>query len=714
MKKLLVFMAMLCAAAFGFSKAAFAAGATVDNYADFKSYATNGGEIQLGADIVLTGNTFVKQPLTVDLNGHTLTADSNSKMLLLTSTLTVTDSSSDQSGRITGAGNYYLRVGNGASSPGTLVLESGNIGSNGSYDVLVGAGEMIMNGGTVSSSDVPVIANGGNFTINGGLVTSSGTAVRGNKPESLVTMNGGKIETTGDALAVILSGGSKMIMNDGLIEALDMGARPGTGGVGVIVYRDGEFTMNDGKILSASSCVMSNGSNEDWNNSAGVNAKFTINGGELTSIKHSTIYAPQYQGSVLITGGDLTGKTTAIELRGGSLRIEGGNFTSTSEEFSVENNTSGTTTKGAAVAIIQHTTVDTMNVQICNGTFKGIIPLIEANPNGNSAEDIAKITMTVDNSCGTPVFISSGDQTVYSEDFDGFITGGRYTHDVTDLVADGYGTKTEDGMFVVHEWHDVAINQPQMGTAETSTYRAMVGDVIDLNIDASDNASLLSIDATDENGEVVETNGSSIVMPDSNRNIRVRFTKVNANESTPDTSGVSDSDAARDTIIHSLQGDEGMLDLIGDNDPTIELTVEDADGNEDALRDIPAENPVLVGGSEIRAVVKVGDNVIGEINPLSEDVAVNIILPDDLPAVPDGLQRKFYLVGDGIVIEDDSEDGTVASFMVRNMGNYTLAYADVIPAPETPNTGDAILESVTILTVSTTVLGFTIARRKKN
>jgi len=714
MKKLLVFMAMLCAATFGFSKAAFAAGATVDNYADFKSYATNGGEIQLGADITLTGNTFVKQPLTVDLNGHTLTADSNKKMLLLTSTLTVTDSSSDQSGRITGVGNYYLRVGNGASSPGTLVLESGNISSNSSYDILVGAGEMIVNGGTVSSSNVPVIANGGNFTINGGLVTSGGTGVRGNKPESLITMNGGKIETTGDSLAVNLSGGSKMIMNDGLIEALDMGASAGTGGVGVTVYRDGEFTMNGGKILSASSCVMSNGSNEDWNNSAGVNAKFTINGGELTSIKHSTIYAPQYQGSVLITGGDLTGKTTAIELRGGSLRIEGGNFTSTSEEFSVENNTSGTTTKGAAVAVIQHTTVDTMDVQICNGTFKGIVPLIEANPNGNSAEDIAKITMSIDNSCGTPVFMSSGDQTVYSEDFDGFITGGRYTHDVADLVADGYGTKTEDDMFVVHKWHDVTINRPQMGTAEPSTYRAMVSDVIDLDINASDDASLLIIDAADENGEVAEMNGSSIVMPDSNLNIRVRFAKVNANESTSDTSGVSDSNAARDVIIRSLRDDEDMLDLIGDNDPTVELIVEDADGNEDVLRDIPAENPVLVGGNKIRAVVKVGDDVIGEINPLSEDVAVNIILPDDLPVVPDGLQRKFYLVGDGVVVENDSEDSTVATFMVQNMGNYTLAYADVIPAPETPNTGDAILESVTILTVGATVLGFTIARRKKN
>jgi hypothetical protein len=572
---------------------------------------------------------------------------------------------------------------------------------------------MIVNGGTVSSSNVPVIANGGNFTINGGLVTSSGTAVRGNKPESLITMNGGKVESTGDSLTVNLSGGSKMIMNDGLIEALDMGAKPGTGGVGVIVYRDGEFTMNGGKILSASSCVMSNGSNEDGNASAGVNAKFTINGGELTSIKHSTIYAPQYHGFVLITGGDLTGKTTAIELRGGSLRIEGGNFTSTSEEFSIENNTSGTTTKGAAVALIQHTTVDTIDLQICNGTFKGIVPLVEANPNGNSAADIAKITMSIDNSCGTPVFISTGDQTVYSEDFDGFITGGRYTHDVTGLVADGCGTKTEDDMFAVHEWHDVTINRPQMGTAEPSTYRAMVGDAIDLNINASNDASLLIIDATDENGEVVEMNGSSIVMPDSNLNIRVRFAKVNANESTPDTSGVSDSNAARDAIIHSLQDDEDMLDLIGDNDPTIGITVEDADGNEDALRDIPAENPVLIGGNKIRAVVKVGDDVIGEISTLSEDVVVNIVLPNDLPATPDGLKRKFYLVKDGEVIENDSSIDTVATFSVRNMGGYTLAYADVSVTPEAPNTDDTILSSVSVLMVSTATLGLATAYRKK-
>ncbi len=708
MKKLLVFMAMLCVVALGFSKAAFAAGTTVDNYADFKSYATNGGEIQLGADIVLTGNTFVKQPLTVDLNGHTITADSNSKMLLLTSTLTVTDSSSNQSGRITGAGNYYLRVGNGASSPGTLILESGNIGSNGSYDVLIGAGEMVVNGGTVSSSNVPVIANGGNFTINGGLVTSDGTAVRGNKPESLITMNGGKIETTGDSLAVNLSGGSKMIMNDGLIEALDMGARPGTGGVGVIVYRDGEFTMNGGKILSASSCVMSNGSNEDWNNSAGVNAKFTINGGELTSLKHSTIYAPQYQGSVLITGGDLTGKTTAIELRGGSLRIEGGNFTSTSEEFSIENNTSGTTTKGAAVAVIQHTTVDTMDVQICNGTFKGIVSLVEANPNGNSAADIAKITMSIDNSCGTPVFNSLSDQTIYSEDFTGFIRGGLYTHDVADLAADGYGTKVEDGMYAVHAWHDVTINRPQMGTVEPSSYRAMVGDTIDLDIDAEDDVSLLTIDAVDEGDNPVDVSGNSVAMPDSDLQIRVRLVRANV------TGTTTDDNAARNAIIHALQQDEEMLNLVGDNDPTLELVVSEADGDEDALSNISAKNPVLLGGSEIRAIVRVSDNVIGELDSLPDGVAINVKLPDDLSEVPTGLQRKFFLVGDGGVIENDSANGATATFTVRNMGNYTLAYADVTRAPESPNTSDGIVGSVTILTVSTVALGLAITYRKKN
>ena len=719
MKKLLVLVAMLCATTFGFSNVTYAESVTVDNYTDFKAYATNGGEIELGADIELTGNTFVKKPLTIDLNGHTITASSDNKRLLVTSELTVKDSSDDESGKITGVGNYYLRVGNGDASPGTLIFESGHIGSTGTYDIMIGAGEMIMNGGTISSSNVPVLANGGNFTMNDGLITSSGTAVRGNKETSLITMNGGKIESTGDSLAVNLSGGSKMILSDGLIEALNMGTRPGTGGVGVIVYRDGEFTMNGGKITTASFSLMSNGSNEDGNISAGVNAKYTINGGELSSVKHSAIYAPQYHGTVLITGGTMIGHDSAVEVRAGSLTIEGGEFRATSDEFSVENNTSGTTTKGAAIAVIQHTTVDEITLHICNGEFYGIVPLLEANPNGNSADDIAKVSLLIDNSCGQPNFHTTGDTVVMSEDFTGFIKGGRYSSNVTEFVADGFGEKSEDDMIAVYEWHDVVVNDPQYGEVSASKIRAMNGDKIDISATPLEDSALLSLEASDENNNPVEINDDTAIMPDAKLTIRARFVRAvthNTNSDSEPTSGATDSGAARNTMIESLRADEELMASINDDDPLLELSVDDADKDEEALKQIEEDNPVLVSTHDIRVSVSTNDEKIGELDSLLDDVEIGIVLPDTIEPAADGYERSFYLVSNDEAIEAESVEDNIATFKINTMGKYSVVYVDKKTSPEdveSPNTGDNVTTNVLIVASCAALLAAAAVRKRR-
>ena len=711
MRKLLVWVAILSLATFGFSKATYAEGVPVDNYASLKTSATSGGEVELTADIELASNIFVKNPLTIDLNGHTITASSSSKRLIITSELTVKDSSADQNGKITGSGNYYLRVGNGADAPGTLILESGKIESNSSYDILIGAGEMIMNGGTISSSNVPVLANGGDFTMNDGLITTNGTAVRGNKPESLITLNGGKIESTGDSLTVNLSGGSKMVMNDGLIEALNMGSRPGTGGVGVIVYRDGEFTMNGGKIDSASSSIMSNGSNEDWNNSAGVNAKFTITGGELNSTKHSAIYAPQYQGATLITGGKIIGHDSAIELRGGSLTIEGGEFRATSEEFSIENNTSGTTTKGAAIAVIQHTTVDNMKVHICNGRFYGIVPLVEANPNNNSAEDIAKISLLIDNSCGQPNFYATGDAVIMSEDFTGFVKGGRYSSHVTDFVADGFGEKDEDDMIAVYEWHDVIVNDPQYGEVSTSKIRAMSGDAINISTTPLENAELLSLEARDEENNLIEISDSAAIMPDAKLTIRARFARAVTNDI-----DVGDSDITRSIMVESLRADEDLMSSVGDSDPLIELTINNTDNDEEALKQLPEGDSVLVGTRNIRVDVSAGGEKIGELNSLLGDIEIGIALPDTIEPVIEGYERNFYLIGNNEVIKANSVENNVASFKIGATGKYSVAYVDKqinSDNVESPNTSDNIAKSILIVAGCAALLAVPLARKRR-
>jgi hypothetical protein len=249
-------------------------------------------------------------------------------------------------------------------------------------------------------------------------------------------------------------------MNGGTIEAL-YARSEGNGGNGVVVYRDGEFTLNGGMVHTYSSALLSNGAIEENNSSNGSYAKFNINGGTLLSDAAGAIYAPQFRGKTTIAGGTIRGKTTAIELRAGDLTITGGTFISDSETYEVTNNTSGTTTKGAAVAIAQHTTKDNINVSICNGQFSAIIPFAETNPNGNSEEDISKISIQIDRSCGEPTFNTSGDKAVISEDIKGFIRGGTYSTRVSDYLADGFIEIPRNSAFYVGTPKDLINDNPE-------------------------------------------------------------------------------------------------------------------------------------------------------------------------------------------------------------------------------------------------------------
>jgi hypothetical protein len=342
--------------------------------------------------------------------------------------------------------------------------------------VHVVSGDFIMNGGKITGDNTPVLAQGGNFTMNDGLVeASTGIALRGYSPDSTITVNGGRVVTNGDDAAINSSKGSNIIVNGGSIEALYSGSSEGSGGIGIIVYRDGSATINGGKVHSASFALASNGSNEDGNNSSGNNAAFTITGGELISDKHAAIYAPQFDGSTTISGGVITGKATAIEIRAGDLTITGGTLTALNDTFEVVNETSGTTTKGAAVAIAQHTTKNEMNIRICGGTFRGAVALSESNINENSPEDIAKIALLIDEPCGELVFESTSENTVISEDFTGFIKGGIYSHPVTQYVADGYIERSVTAGIEVINPEDIVPDETNPNTGDSmGTIAALV------------------------------------------------------------------------------------------------------------------------------------------------------------------------------------------------------------------------------------------------
>lgn len=120
-----------------------------------------------------------------------------------------------------------------------------------------------------------------------------------------------------------------------------------------------------------------------------------------------------------IKGGSIVGTQTGIEIRAGSLELNGGTYTATANTFTCGPNGSGSTTEGAAIAIAQHTTKKDITVTINNGTFVGVKALNESNPQNNDPAPQVNLSISNGNFNGE----------ITTADVHNFITGGYFTTD---------------------------------------------------------------------------------------------------------------------------------------------------------------------------------------------------------------------------------------------------------------------------------------------
>ncbi|MBO4779195.1 MAG: hypothetical protein J5497_01010, partial [Selenomonadaceae bacterium] len=199
----------------------------------------------------------------------------------------------------------------------------------------------------------------------------------------------------------------------------------GNGNEAIWIQKDGNLTVNDsgtdGAIISNEDWgIYVRPSNSDAKNWNGTNtlASLTINGGTVqgklcglggnggghgtyivinggtvknthnehitdTSKENCGIYHPQV-GTLIINGGTISGYESAIEIRSGNLYVTGGTITATSSPTSSTPNSNGTTTKGAAIGVAQHTTHQNISVNITGGTIIGHTALAVTNPNSQT------------------------------------------------------------------------------------------------------------------------------------------------------------------------------------------------------------------------------------------------------------------------------------------------------------------------------------------
>lgn len=240
---------------------------------DQLTYTNNECRVRLTESIVMTGAVTVNNGnrLTIDLNGHTLTAAENSRAFFIQNgALTIEDSIGtgviQGSGTVNGYGGAILM--NGSDSNNALTLAGGTIRG---FTAKYGAGVSMGNG---------------TFRMTGGAIRNC-------------SATGGKADGGG----VYVSGGS-FEMSDGTISACN--AANAGGGVYVL---SGSFEMSGGSIED---CTAYEGAGVKVYPSSGKTASFSMTGGEIKNCNTNGV-------SIAAIGG-----TSEFSMSGGTIEDNSG------------------------------------------------------------------------------------------------------------------------------------------------------------------------------------------------------------------------------------------------------------------------------------------------------------------------------------------------------------------------------------------------------
>ena len=305
---------------------------------DQLTYTNNECKVRLTKDIVMTKAVTVNNGnrLTIDLNGHTLTAAENSRAFFIQNgALTIEDSIRggviQGSGTVNGYGGAILM--NGSDSNNALTLAGGTIRG---FTAKYGAGVSMGNG---------------TFRMTGGAIRNC-------------SATGGKADGGG----VYVSGGS-FEMSDGTISACN--AANAGGGVYVL---SGSFKMSGGSIED---CTAYEGAGVKVYPSSGKTASFSMTGGEIKNCNTNGV-------SIYAIGG-----TSEFSMSGGTIEDNGGDGVRVDAGSAVMSGGSVTRSELYDIRIGSSATLTVNNTQV-GGT---VLNMGKITGNGS-----AKFTGTVENS----------------------------------------------------------------------------------------------------------------------------------------------------------------------------------------------------------------------------------------------------------------------------------------------------------------------------
>lgn len=383
-----------------------------------ENYTVSGSETSASAISVQEKN------ITIDLGGHTVTlgtwggnAINIAQSTTETNTVTVKNGSIVANGQ--GASAVFAEMDNAGANTLTLVLQDLMINSDAERygKVRLGTGARIED----TESNRTYITKGG-LQVDGWIYGTTDTAFTHANGSTVALLNDwyydndakGAVRVPEDASyssAVLDLGGHEIsyYMFDAAVQLGEYASTAKDGISRTLTISNG--TISSKGIAVGAACAFVGGSNKTlilngvtMRTMSGTHFGIVTNGetrNNTVTLTNSVVEAPNStgiyfpgDGTLTVTDSRITGNFSGIEIRGGELNVSGDKteITATCSEFKFTNNTSGTTTDGAAIAAVKHGVGNDLTVNITGGTMQGVKALYQADPNADKA---GSVTMSV-------------------------------------------------------------------------------------------------------------------------------------------------------------------------------------------------------------------------------------------------------------------------------------------------------------------------------
>ena len=445
--------------------------------------AEDGDTVVLEKDITVEMTTALStdyignKSVTIDLNGKTISSNNDGYVIGGTLSKSITITSSNGLGRIVLNGGRALGI--TAADVGTDInVNISNIiisGTSNNFSPIVIDGSNKEDSVFVEMDNVTVDILNGKNGAKIAVEVDGATVVMRDCHISIANVD--SVTATQNTIAASFKNSDVVIIDSTLISA-DGAAALFYGSLSVEeAIRGNSFgykTLNiKGSVLDGYTFAISgNASNtlgdENTERSTYHGTIINIEGSKLSGTIGAGIFHPQVGILNILGNGNVISGTSGIEMRGGSLNIEGGVFTATSIALDISDNPgSGSTIDGAAIVVSQHGYDPAIQVSIAGGVFNGLYALYEDDlVNEEGTEDIQ-------------ISVSGGmyNGEVYSQNKSGFVTGGTFAALDGEYIAPGYAFDEATGTVVSATLNNNALADVR---AYLAAYGLLYGDIKDL------------------------------------------------------------------------------------------------------------------------------------------------------------------------------------------------------------------------------------------